>query len=150
MVQIKLTQGAYRYRPEGSKSAVVVQLGDPPFDLPAAEAARLVGLGVAEYTTAGVATAQIQAQGETTGEPPHKEEEAINAPSLPLEDIPKYSVKMTSRELTQLMEKCNLEIPEGMTKRQMVEELDFYFDTGEDFVSDEEGAPDLKAGSVIL
>ena len=150
MKRITLTQGAYRYRPEGEKSAVVVQHGDPPFDLPDEKAARLVALGVAGYVNAGVATAQIQAQGENTGKTTHKEEEAKSAPSLPLESIPKYSVKMTSRELTRLMKKCDLEVSEGMTKRQMVEELDFYFEAGEDLAPDEEGAPDLKADSVIL
>jgi len=54
MRTVKIVKGAYGYRKEGSRITEPKTRTDPPFDLPAAEAARIVDLGVAEYYTAPV------------------------------------------------------------------------------------------------
>jgi hypothetical protein len=132
-MRINLTQGAYRYRPEGEKSAVVAKAGDPGFDLPSDEAARLVALGVAEYTSGEVATAQIQAQGESAGEPLPEEEGAGTAGKEP----PAYDAGMKAAQLRDLMGENGIPFKVGMTKADMVKALDAFF--GEEMTEDGDG-----------
>lgn len=142
-MRVIMTQGAYRYRPEGEKSAVVVQLGDPAFDLPEDKAARLVSIGVAKYAPEAVATAQIHAPEDAPGETQPAQREDVNDESEADEySRPDYSVKMTVRELKELMDGLDLPYEEGMTKAQMVERLDSFFD---DYEDGEEGSDDLPA-----
>ena len=142
-MRVIMTQGAYRYRPEGEKSAVVVQLGDPAFDLPEDKAARLVSIGVAKYAPEAVATAQIHAPEDAPGETQPAQREDVNDESEADEySRPDYSVKMTVRELKELMDGLDLPYEEGMTKAQMVERLDSFFD---DYEDGEEGTDDLPA-----
>ena len=142
-MRVIMTQGAYRYRPEGEKSAVVVQLGDPAFDLPEDKADRLVSLGVAKYAPEAVATAQIHAPEDAPGETQPAQREDVNDESEADEyNRPGYSVKMTVRQLKELMDGLDLPYEEGMTKAQMVERLDSFFD---DYEDGEEGTDDLPA-----
>ena len=142
-MRVIMTQGAYRYRPEGEKSAVVVQLGDPAFDLPEDKAARLVSLGVAKYAPQAVATAQIHAPEDAPGETQPAQQADAKDESEAFEiNVPEYSVKMTVRQLKELMDGLDLPYEEGMTKAQMVERLDSFFD---DYEDGEEGSDDLPA-----
>lgn len=142
-MRVIMTQGAYRYRPEVEKSAVVVKLGDPAFDLPEDKAARLVSLGVAKYAPQAVATAQIHAPENAPRETQPAQREAINDESEADEySRPDYSMKMTVRQLKELMDGFDLPYEEGMTKAQMVERLDSFFD---DYRDGEEGTDDLPA-----
>lgn len=140
-MRVIMTQGAYRYRPEGEKSAVVVQLGDPAFDLPEDKAARLVSLGVAKYAPQEVATAQIHApEAEARETQPAQQADAKDESEAFEINVPEYSVKMTVRQLKELMDGFDLPYEEGMTKAQMVERLDSFFD---DYRDGEEGSDDL-------
>lgn len=140
MKHIKLIQGAYRYRPDPDKSAVVVQVGDPPFDVPDAEAQRLVDLGMAVCIEQNAA---IPRQQDLPLEPEHQ------APPQEESAAPVYSIKNTARELAELMESYGLPTEKGQTKRQMIEALDAYFQTDE--LSDEDiEAPDLTALSAVV
>lgn len=123
-MRIKLTQGAYRYRPEGEKSAVVVQYGDPAFDLPDKEAERLVALGIAQHADTDVATAQIQAQGEAQGKPLPEEEDAGTADIEP----PAYDAGMKAAQLRDIMGEHGIPYKVGMSKADMVKALDAYFE----------------------
>lgn len=142
-MRVIMTQGAYRYRPEGEKSAVVVQLGDPAFDLPEDKAARLVSLGVAKYAPQAVATDQIEApEAEARETQPAQLADAKDESEAFEINVPEYSVKMTVRQLKELMDGLDLPYEEGMTKAQMVERLDSFFD---DYEDGEEGTDDLPA-----
>lgn len=144
-MRINLTQGAYRYRPEGEKSAVVVRIGDPAFDLPEEEAARLVALGVAQYAVTEVATAQIQAQETDARKPQPAGQAAQTDDSGPPEDKPEYSVRMTARQLKELMDEHGVAYEDGMTKAQLVQRLDSFFDAYEDESGSDEELPALNA-----
>lgn len=146
-MRVIMTQGAYRYRPEGEKSAVVVQLGDPAFDLPEDKAARLVSLGVAKYAPQAVATDQIQTPEAEARETQPARQTDVNVESEAVEYKPEYSVKMTVRQLKELMDGFDLPYEEGMTKAQMVERLDSFFD---DYRDGEEGTDDLPALSAQM
>lgn len=144
-MRINLTQGAYRYRPEGEKSAVVVRVGDPAFDLPSQEAARLVALGVAQYEQPAVATAQIQAQETGARKPQPAGQTAQTDDSGPPEDKPEYSVRMTARQLKELMDEHGVAYEDGMTKAHLVQRLDSFFDDDEDESESDEELPALNA-----
>ena len=147
-MRVIMTQGAYRYRPEGEKSAVVVQLGDPAFDLPEDKAARLVSLGVAKYAPQAVATVQIQApEAEARETQPTQQADAKDESEAFEINVPEYSVKMTVRQLKELMDSFDLPYEEGMTKAQMVERLDSFFD---DYRDGEEGSDDLPGLSAQM
>lgn len=131
-MRIQITQGAYRYRPEGEKSAVVVRAGDPAFDLPDQEAARLVSLGVAQGAPPDAETAEIRAL-------------PADADPDPLEPRPAYSVKMTARQLRDLMDEYGVAFEDGMTKAHLVQRLDSFFDDYEEEGESGEGLPALNA-----
>lgn len=127
-MRIILTQGAYRYRPEGSKTAVVVQLGDPAFDLPEAEAERLIALGVARVADSGLATAPPAQEPAEAGEPLPPDEEAPEDQTELYEDRPEYSVKMTVKQLRSLMDERGIDYDDQMSKAQLVERLDSFYE----------------------
>ena len=133
MKHIKLTQGAFRYRPESEKSAVVVRLGDPPFDVPDATAERLVALGVAEYAEEAVATAVPLTHEEKTSEPQDEMQEAAGSELTALEDVPEYSDRMTVKQLKTLMDEVGAEYTDKMTKSDLIKRLDCFFEEAPSF-----------------
>ncbi|MDD3109048.1 MAG: hypothetical protein PHP07_10595 [Eubacteriales bacterium] len=144
-MRIQITQGAYRYRPEGEKSAVVVRAGDPAFDLPDQEAARLVSLGVAQGAPPDAETAEIRALPADAGENPKAGQAPPDADPDPLEPRPAYSVKMTARQLRDLMDEYGVAFEDGMTKAHLVQRLDSFFDDYEEEGESGEGLPALNA-----
>jgi len=133
MKHIKLTQGAFRYRPESEKSAVVVRLGDPPFDVPDATAERLVALGVAEYAEEAVATAVPLTHEEKTSEPQDEMQEAAGSELTALEDVPEYSDRMTVKQLKTLMDEVGAEYTDKMSKSDLIKRLDCFFEEAPTF-----------------
>lgn len=139
-MRVIIIQGAYRYRPDGEKSAVVVQLGDPAFNLPADEAARLVSLGVAKYAPQAVATAQKEATDPATGENTPPEGEGENGPKKPEQPKPEYGDFMTVAELKAYADERGIEYEDRTTKAKLIEAIDAFH---KDYVDDGEQPPAL-------
>ncbi|MCF8017834.1 MAG: hypothetical protein K9L62_00415 [Vallitaleaceae bacterium] len=141
MKLIKIINGTYGYRPTGSKHIEPKQAGDPPFEVEDSKAERLVSLGVAAYvdnpvktvdTTKkedvnGVATAIKGNNGQSTGVNPPKEDNSSNGAES-TQDIPEYNADMKAAELREIMEECGLTYKVGMSKADMVDALDAYFE----------------------
>ena len=143
MKTIRIIAGSYGHKPEGSGSVTLITRQHPPIQVSDAEAERLVGLCVAAIIETDVAIPAPEKAPAPQAQEGTKAQERETAKPLG------YSIRTSARELTQLLEEYGLPFEEGMTKRQMVEQLDYHF-AGDDVVQDQEGAPDLKAGAVIL
>ena len=110
MKNIKIIAGGYGYRPEGAKSVTLITKHHAPVAVPDAEAERLVQLGVAKIVES-------------------------NIPLVRPDDgyqIFEYSMKNRADELKALMDKFELPYEDGITKRQMVDALDEFFESVED------------------
>ena len=140
MKRITLTQGAYRYRPEGEKSAVVVQLGDPPFILPDAEAARLVTLGVAQYALPEVATAPQEDDDQAKGENTPPPDGGGKGQETPQTDKPEYGDFMTVAQLKAYADERGIEYEDKTTKAKLIEAIDAFH---REYVDDGEQPPAL-------
>ena len=129
---IKIICGVY-----GGKDGVK-RPGDEPFSLSPEEEARLVARKVAVYVN------------ESAAEAPQDEDSLDDAPigfdETPPEDldelpegvigIPEYSVDMKPTELREIGKLCGLTFKVGMSKQEMVDALDKFFD--ENLVDDDE------------
>ena len=112
--------------------------GDEPFPLSPEEEARLVARNVAVYVNEPSAEAH---QDEYT-----PDDAPIGFDETPTDDfdelpegvigIPEYSVEMKSTELRKIGNLCGLTFKVGMSKQDMVDALDMFFD--ENLVDDEE------------
>lgn len=122
-MRVIIIQGAYRYRPDGEKSAVVVQLGDPAFNLPADEAARLVSLGVAKYAQEAVATAPPGDDKPPAGENPPSGNEGGKVPPEGDKDAPEYGPHMTVAELKAFADARNIPYEDKTTKAKLLEAI---------------------------
>lgn len=129
MKKVKIIVGSYGYRPEGAGSVTLITKHHPPITVSDAEAERLVELGVAKIIESNI---PLMAPGDNPD----------------ADTKPQYSMKNKSDELKALMDEFGLEHEEGMTKQQMVDALDEYFDGYED---NELGqAPDLNADQSVV
>ncbi len=136
MKSIKIIAGSYGYRPEGSKSVTLITKQHPQIEVSNAEAERLIELGVAVIVESDL---KLQSQAQ-----------------LPesTDTRPEYSMKNRADELKALMDEFELPYEEGITKQQMVDALDNYFDTpaNDDEAVDEEPGqvPDLSVDSPVV
>lgn len=121
MRKVKIINGTYGYRPQGSNRVKPVGIGGT-VDLPEDEAARLVNLKVAEYMACELV------------------DEAPKDPELPdgVVGIPEYNVGMTSKKLREIGELCGLTFKSNMTKDEMVAALDAHI--AENMVDDPDSA----------
>lgn len=110
--------------------------GDGAFSLPADEEARLVARKVARYVgTPAQADTEDDLPGDVNDSAPIGFDEM---PPLPegVIGIPEYSVDMKATELREIGKLCGLTFKVGMTKEEMVAELDKHIE--ENMVDDEE------------
>lgn len=126
---IKIIVGSYGYRPEGTGSVTLITKHHPPITVSAAEAERLVELGVAKTIESNI---PLTAPGDNPD----------------ADTKPQYSMKNKSDELKVLMDEFGLEHEEGMTKQQMIDALDEFFDGYEDDETDQ--APDLNSDQTVV
>ena len=143
MKTIRIIAGSYGHKPQGSGSVTLITRQHLPIQVSDAEAERLVGIGVAAIIETDVAIPAPEKAPEPQVQEETKAQERDTAKPAG------YSIRTSARELTKLLEEYGLPYEEGMTKRQMVEQLDYYF-AGDDVVQDQEGAPDLTAGSPVI
>lgn len=120
MKSIKIIVGSYGHRPDGRGSVTLITKQSPPITVSDEEAERLVELGVAAIVENDLPlTAPGLGPGGAEGEPPE------------------YSMKNKADELKALMEEFELKYEEGMTKQQMVDALDAFFDEAPDNTGDD-------------
>lgn len=135
MKSIKIIVGSYGYRPEGSKSVTLITKQHPPIDVSDAEAERLIELGVAVIVENDI--------------PLTRPEETPDKGSMP-----EYSKKNKADELKALMDEFGLPYEDGITKQQMVDALDAFFDApaedDEDAEEEPGQAPDLSAHNPVV
>lgn len=121
MKSIKIIVGSYGHRPDGRGSVTLITKQSPPILVSDEEAERLVELGVAAIVENDLPlTAPGHNPGAAEGE------------------RPEYSMKNKADELKALMEEFELKHEEGMTKQQMVDALDAFFDEVPDDTGDDE------------
>lgn len=144
---IQMIAGVYGLYKDGRVRGMSRESG--PFSVDAAEEARLVGLGIAEYVNI------YAAEGE---------EDAPELPKLPeLPDgvvaIPEYSEDSSPKELREIGKLCGLTFKVGTTKAEMVAALDAHIAEntvdGDDMAEDdpaaegEEDAPTFNAEDAV-
>lgn len=134
MKSIKIIAGSYGYRAEGASSVTLITKQHPPVVVSDEEAERLIALGVAVIVESDL---------------------PLVRPEQPPVDLahPEYSMKNKAYELKALMDEFELPYEEGITKQQMVDALDAYFETPADEEEDEEEpgqAPDLSAQNTVV
>ena len=131
-MRVIIIQGAYRYRPDGEKSAVVVQLGDPAFNLPADEAARLVSLGVAKYAQEAVATAPPGDDKLPAGENPPSGNEGGKVPPEGDKEAAEFGPHMTVAELKAFADERSIPYEDKATKAKLLEAIAAAYEVGVD------------------
>ena len=121
MKTVVMTQGAYGYKPEGSRLIHTKTAADGPFELPDAEADRLVvELEVARYA------------------------DPTSAPHFV--ERPEYNVDMNANNLKALMKAVGLPTKTAMKKVDIVAALDEYYDALEDDADPQDGDEDDPDG----
>ena len=175
MKKVKIINGIYGYRPD--KGYVMpVSPADGPITLSDEEAARLVNLGVAAVVENGDLADTVKAvpgagcsednannnspdtpvktgaggeAANTSGVNTSEEESAEEGDAGANDNIPYYSVGMKPEDLRELMKAHNLPLRRGMSKADMVADLDKCFravtTADEDEVVSEEAPPELTA-----
>lgn len=174
MKEVMIIQGTYGYQPEGSKKVIPKSKQDGSFELSDEEAERLVNLGVAAMVDSTNIASAIETLGaagyaEDNGsnkEPPmpvatgaeseYGSGAGVNTPEgnnvtegdNGVQDIiPAYSVDMKPEDLRELMKAHNLPLRRGMSKADMVADLNKCFgvieDGDEDDADDGESPPEL-------
>lgn len=128
MRKVRITQGTYGYKPDGARHVSPKNRRDEPFLLPDAEAARIVGLGIAEYVSGAVATAATP--------PAAPNPNAPNGGTGDAPETPEYSSANTVAELRAIGKGAGLTFKVGMSKQQMLDALDAYYSAD----SDDDGA----------
>lgn len=134
MKSIKIIAGSYGYRAEGASSVTLITKQHPPVVVSDEEAERLIALGVAVIVESDLPLVRPE------------------QPPVYLAH-PEYSMKNKAYELKALMDEFELPYEEGITKQQMVDALDAYFETPADEEEDEEEpgqAPDLSAHNPVV
>ncbi len=173
MKEVKIINGIYGYRPDGSY-VVPISSSDGSIKLSDEEAARLVGLGVAtmvDSTNIASAIETLGAAGYAEDNGGDKEPPTPVATGAESNDgssagvntsegnnvtegnkgaqniIPAYSVDMKPEDLRELMKAHNLPLRRGMSKADMVADLNKCFgvieDGDEDDADDGESPPEL-------
>ena len=122
---IEMLQGTFGLPVNGIVKGMNKNSG--PFDAGAEQEARLVSLGLAKYVDEPVVE-----------DAPVFDETPPELPELPdgVEAIPEYSIESKADELREIAKMCGLSFKVGMTKAEMVEALDKFFD--ENLVDDAE------------
>lgn len=137
MKSIKIIAGSYGYRAEGASSVTLITKQHPPVVVSDEEAERLIALGVAVIVESDLPLVRPE------------------QPPVYLAH-PEYSMKNKAYELKALMDEFELPYEEGITKQQMVDALDAFFDASEDddTEDEEEGsaqdAPNLSAHNPVV
>lgn len=179
MRTIRIVNGVFGHRPEGSKYIEPKQAGDPPFSVDDKQAARLVALKVAVYvdeeknlpftevattnnedigtgTVDNIAEDDKLPQGEIEpldgGQPQNVTEpdDELLLEEADLPERPVYNADMKAVELREIMDEYQLPFKVGMSKVDMVAALDDFF---ADEVEDDESAddmPDLGAEDPVV
>ena len=141
MKSIKIIAGSYGYRAEGASSVTLITKQHPPVVVSDEEAERLIALGVAVIVESDLPLVR-------PAQPP------VDPAQPPVDPAhPEYSMKNKAYELKALMDEFELPYEEGITKQQMVDALDAYFETPADEEEDEEEpgqAPDLSAQNTVV
>lgn len=139
MKSIKIIVGSYGHRPDGRGSVTLITKQSPPIQVSDEEAERLIELGVAAIVENDL---PLTALGHN--------------PGAAEDERPEYSMKNKADELKALMEEFELKHEEGMTKQQMVDALDAFFDEVPDDADDdkEDGQddtpPNLSAQNSVV
>lgn len=134
MKSIKIIAGSYGYRAEGASSVTLITKQHPPVVVSDEESERLIALGVAVIVESDLPLVRPE------------------QPPVYLAH-PEYSMKNKAYELKALMDEFELPYEEGITKQQMVDALDAFFETPADEEEDEEEpgqAPDLSAQNTVV
>lgn len=136
MKRIRIINGTYGHRPEGSARLDPKNATSPPFEVGDAEAERLVRLKVAAYAgqpdfetpgiTEATTGAELPPSGVATPEGGGNGDDTDDA------DIPAYSAEMSLEELKDIFKDCGLTYKVGMSKADMVAWLDEHFATDDD------------------
>lgn len=124
MATIKIIAGTFGWN-HGNYD--LVSAGDPPIEVDAALAARLVEKGVAEYVT-----------------PPVKAPEPVE-PEPVERNIPAYSEENSAKYLRELGKEHGLNFKANATKAEMLAALDELFGVGDD----PEDAPTFDAAEAV-
>lgn len=158
MRTIRIVNGVYGFRPAGSKFVDPKRAGDPPFEVEAEKAARLVALKVAEYAEVvenvpfeEVATGFVGDKTEEPGvNPPGdfdpSESEIDNEDIL---DRPNYSTDMKMDELRVILDECGIPFKVGMSKEDIVDLLDEYFYGADDETDEDDEFPGFDDEDVV-
>ena len=119
MAKIKIIQGNYGYN--NGDSIKVKTPKSEPFNVSDAEAARIVGLGIAEI----IKSENDYIPNDLSGGELPKTEDGSEIP----EDIeiPEYSEESTNSELQSIAKQYGIEIVPKATKAQLLKALDDYF-----------------------
>lgn len=127
MKLVRIVNGTYGHKPEGSRFIIPTTAGDPPIMVPDEKACDLVQRGIAQYVTmahpvSDVATPPQPSSDSSTGDNRSDDETAGNSLET-AETAVVYSTDMKGDELRAAMAEHGLEVKSGMTKAQMVEAL---------------------------
>lgn len=141
MAIIRIVNGTYGYRPNGSPHVIMpVSAGDPPISVDDAKATELVKSGVAVYvetpiTQEAAPAAPVAAPFSDDGEPEPDSDDATGAVATADMAPVEYSTKMRADDLRAAMREQGIPVKIGMTKQDMVDALN--------------AAPDLSAEDVV-
>lgn len=148
MKTIRIISGVYGHRPKGAKFVHQKRAGDI-IEVESDKAERLVALKVAEYVnqadfiaTDEVATGESEENKSLTTNNPLDDEDTPDE-DLQLFERPHYNAEMKIDELRKIMDEYGLVFRVGMSKEDIVENLDAYFDNLEDEL------PDITSGDII-
>lgn len=155
MKKIKIINGIYGHKPAGERYITPVRAGDPPILLEANKAAKLIARGIATFVyDEDIKEPEMEV---ATGNEPSEEDKLVDTPTgdetvlkgvLGAEEKPEYSTKMKVAELREIMDDCGISFRVGMSKADMVEALDEYFE--DDLEDDLDEMPDLLPEEPVL
>ena len=145
-MKVRITSGAYGWRPFGDGRVKTVRSGQS-CDVPPKEAARLVGLGVAEYAAETVATPPVPQEDNAGGnDTPMGKGPGEGQETAPLD--PEHLKSMTNAALTELAVDMGVDASalKGRNKAQLIEAvLSARAEDDEDgTVDDGETPPDVQ------
>lgn len=127
MKLIRIVNGTYGHKPEGSRFIIPTTAGDPPIMVSDEKARDLVEKRIAQYVAEehpvpDVATPPQPSSDSSAGDNRTDGETAGNDQET-AETVVVYSTDMKADELRAAMAEHGLEVKSGMTKAQMVEAL---------------------------
>ncbi|MEG1513798.1 MAG: hypothetical protein RSD95_02820 [Clostridia bacterium] len=125
MRTVVITQGTYGYKPKGARHISPRDSSSGQIELPDNEAARIVGLGVAEYT--GVDAVATTADGDfaiTQGNPIGEAPEGNEAPAMRQARLDGQSLMdMTKDEIARMAKEMDVDIRGVKNKAEIVRRI---------------------------